>query len=358
MRHKHYIFIAIVVVLAAAAVVTLMPNFAGLAGFKEEVEITNKEPAVTCNGETLTFGLLDLMAENEAKAMLQRGFDADRKDELIAHIRKQLGHNFVQKTILTQEAKRRGIKVTEKDTKPEMEKIEEAAAQMNKTVDELFADTGLPRSVVMRDLEDNLLIKKLFDAIQAEQTVTPEDKAKAEKEIDEAKKGNAEARAKIEAIKKQLDEGADFAKFAEENSDCPSGKRGGGDLGFFGRNQMVKPFEDAAFALKPGEMSGIVPTGFGFHIIKLTEKNDEDDTIKASHILVKADEVPNLDDLLEAVKRSKSEDAVTDLFRKLYADAKIESHIKDLDFRPEAEPRDDDHTDCDHDHSNDAKPAE
>jgi peptidyl-prolyl cis-trans isomerase C len=81
----------------------------------------------------------------------------------------------------------------------------------------------------------------------------------------------AAARKKIEGIEAQLKKNGDFEKLAAENSDCPSSKNGG-DLGFFSRGQMVKPFEDAAFALAPGGTSGIVETQFGYHIIRLEDK--------------------------------------------------------------------------------------
>ncbi|MBD3387556.1 MAG: peptidylprolyl isomerase [Candidatus Altiarchaeales archaeon] len=61
--------------------------------------------------------------------------------------------------------------------------------------------------------------------------------------------------------------GKSFEKLAEEKSLCPSGRRGG-DLGWFARGNMVREFEKAAFSLKKGEMSGLVRTEFGWHIIK------------------------------------------------------------------------------------------
>ncbi len=69
----------------------------------------------------------------------------------------------------------------------------------------------------------------------------------------------------------EINSGKDFAAVAEEVSLCPSGSRGG-DLGYFGRGMMVKPFEDAAFELEPGVVSKPVQTQFGWHLILVTDK--------------------------------------------------------------------------------------
>jgi peptidyl-prolyl cis-trans isomerase D len=77
------------------------------------------------------------------------------------------------------------------------------------------------------------------------------------------------ARKKAEAIAERLSKGEDFAKVAKEASDDSASKDKGGDLGFFGPGEMAKPFEDAAFALKPGGLSAPVRTRFGWHVIRV-----------------------------------------------------------------------------------------
>ena len=85
-----------------------------------------------------------------------------------------------------------------------------------------------------------------------------------------------EARARAEEARAKALAGGDFAALAQEYSEDPSKDKSGGDLGFFGRKQMVPPFEEAAFALtKPGQISPVVKTQFGYHVIRLTEKRPE-----------------------------------------------------------------------------------
>ena len=105
------------------------------------------------------------------------------------------------------------------------------------------------------------------------------------------------ARQKAEDLLKRARAGEDFAALASENSEDPGSKTKGGDLGWFGRGQMIKEFEDAAFNLKDNEISNVVETKYGFHIIKVTghrtdkgPNGEPQEQVQASHILIRTGE--------------------------------------------------------------------
>lgn len=125
------------------------------------------------------------------------------------------------------------------------------------------------------------------------------------------------AREKAEKLRKELAGGADFNELAKGNSTCPSSQKGG-DLGFFGKGQMVPSFEKAAFELKPGEISDVVETQFGYHIIKLTEKKPaETVTFKDAQAKIE-----------EYLKGQKINVAVGDYVTEARKTAKVEILIK------------------------------
>jgi len=142
-------------------------------------------------------------------------------------------------------------------------------------------------------------VKASHILIGVDSSATPEVKAKAKE--------------KAEAVLKDLKAGKDFAEAAKADSTCPS-KDQGGDLGFFGKGQMVPAFEQVAFALKPGEISEVVETQFGYHIIKLIEKKDA--------------EPPKLEELKEKIatflKGQKTQKAVYDYVTRLRKETKVE----------------------------------
>ena len=106
------------------------------------------------------------------------------------------------------------------------------------------------------------------------------------------------AQAKIDSIKTLLDNGADFTALAKEHSEDPGSKDNGGELGFFGRGELVPEFEEVAYALQPGEISDVVKTQFGYHIIQLIEKRDN--RINCRHILIQT--LPDESDESETVR--------------------------------------------------------
>jgi peptidyl-prolyl cis-trans isomerase D len=101
-----------------------------------------------------------------------------------------------------------------------------------------------------------------------------------------------QARAEAEKLRARIAAGADFAKLADEHSDDLATRRDGGDLGLFARGQMIKPFEEAVFAMKPGEVS-VVETEFGFHVVHLDE-------VSPAHTETLAQARPQIIDALRA----------------------------------------------------------
>jgi peptidyl-prolyl cis-trans isomerase C len=138
----------------------------------------------------------------------------------------------------------------------------------------------------------------------------------------------AAAKKKAEGILAQLKGGADFAKLAAENSDDPGSKSRGGELGYFKKGQMVKEFEEAAFSTKPGELSGVVETKYGFHILKIAAHEGEG-------VVAFEETKPRLKNFMEVQKKRE---LVQQKLAELQKTSKIEKFLPAPPAPPQAAP--------------------
>jgi peptidyl-prolyl cis-trans isomerase D len=128
-------------------------------------------------------------------------------------------------------------------------------------IDALRAKTVVPEADVKRAYDDNI-----------EQYSTPEQIRASHILLKTEGKDDAAVKARIEDILKQAKGGADFGELAKKYSEDDSNAKNGGDLDYFGHGKMVPEFDAVAFTLQPGQISDVVKTQFGYHVIKLTDK--------------------------------------------------------------------------------------
>lgn len=213
---------------------------------------------------------------------------AERRDEIFREILDQL----VAYRALVQESRARKVTVADPEVEARIEAIRKQFPDEG-AFSKALADRGLSLDRLRADTREELLVAKLVEAEvtpqidvkesdikdfydkNPERFQQPEQVRASHILIRLPEGGSAEqkkaARAKAEDVLAQVKAGGDFAALARQHSQDGSAPQGG-DLNFFQRGQMVPAFEEAAFALQPGQVSGVVESPFGFHIIKVTER--------------------------------------------------------------------------------------
>lgn len=249
-----------------------------------------EEVAALVNGEPIVAAAV----QGEIKGILGRFQEQGRKpsETEMASLRESVLDKMIKLELLSQESKKAGIAVNTADIDNELKGYKKGFAD-DKAFAKALGEAGITEAELRKQIGKNLTIQKFIDTKFKGKAQVTEQEAKdfynnnqdkfkqpemaharhiliTAKET-EPKADKDRKRAKLVQIKKQLKDGGNFADLAKQFSDCPSKDRGG-DLGFFPRGQMVKPFEQAVFKMMPGDVSDIVETEFGYHLIKLEEK--------------------------------------------------------------------------------------
>ena len=208
---------------------------------------------------------------------------------------KQALENLINQRILLHEANRKGIQAEKEAVDSRIAEITSRYPDPEKFKEQL-AGMGVSDEEFHQEIEQNVILETLIEA------QTKDIKEAGQEEVEEFYRSNPDSFKKPEQVQAshillkmdpgaandetrtqkrlvlsrlrgEVEKGVDFAQLAREHSDCPSSSRGG-DLGLFERGKMAKAFEDAAFGMKVGEVSEIVETQFGYHLIKVTNRQD------------------------------------------------------------------------------------
>jgi peptidyl-prolyl cis-trans isomerase C len=293
MKHGSGLMVSLIV--AVSLLLSFSPLYAKQKAAKTEPKATasketSKDAAATVNGVAIKKSDVDSEMGRYERQMTLTGRTINPEQQ--KEVRKLVLDNLVNQELLSQETKKQGITVSDAEVNQQLEQLKKKFPG-----DKEFGDTlgrlKLTETDLKAQLAKDIAIKKLVDLEVANKiNITPEEtKAFYDQHPDLFKtpeqvrashilikvdpkatpEEKAKARSRIEEVQKKLKKGGDFAALAKEYSECPSSANGG-DLDFFQKGQMVAPFDKAAFELKKGEISDIVETQFGYHLIKVTDK--------------------------------------------------------------------------------------
>lgn len=306
---------------------------AGAAATAAEKTASPPENAAIVNGKPISYKDFSQEMDIYQRRMMQQGRAIP--EQYLPNVRAQMIQEMINSELLWQTSKKEGIEIKKEDVQKELDKIKAEPEQFQ----QILSTMRLNEDQLKEKLATNMAVKallenKVFTGIEVsdEEAKTFYDSNPAYfkrpeqvrarhilKKVDEnaTEKQKAEARKALEGIKARIVAGEDFAELAKKESDGPS-KEVGGDLGYFAKGKMVQPFAEAAFGLKPNEISDIVETRFGYHIIKVLDHRDAADVPFAE---TKQRIVQNL-------KNEKMKEKLNNYLAELRKDAKIENFVK------------------------------
>jgi len=303
---------------------------AGITAEEQALKTFPEGAAAVVNGETVMEADLIKEIENYKQAMSSQGQPV-QEDEMV--IKTQALDSLIVRTILLQEAKTQNIVATDDFVDTQISQLTQQYGG-EEQFNSMLEQQGLTIDFVKEQVSTSYIINTLIEEkTQSDVTVKEDEIAQfysenpqyfeqpeqiqashiliiVKEEATDADK--VAAKTKIKDIQKRVTNGLDFAEAAKTYSDGPSGPKGG-DLGFFGKGQMVPTFEAAAYALAINEVSDIVETQFGYHLIKLVGRKEAG--------TVSIDEVH--DEISSFLKQSKGDKAVEAYIESLKTSAEI-----------------------------------
>lgn len=315
---------------------TIILAYIAMPACAVEKQISDEKVAVV-NGAVITQGDFDREMErvNQQQASIGRPFNESQ----LIDVKKAILETLINRELLYQESQNHSVKVEDKAVVEQFEIMKKRfpsedefkAALLKMKISETTLKSQMRKNMAIQQFIDKEFVQKInvpekevkaFYVSQPDSFKEPEQVRamhiliKVDPGTDESKK--AEARKKLEGIQNRLRKGEDFEALAKEYSEGPSAAKGG-DLGYFSKGQMVKPFDEAAFGLSPGGVSDIVETQFGYHLIKVVDKKPEG--------MMSYEEVK--DKLQQYIKQQKVREQVNLSIENLKEKAKVERFQED-----------------------------
>ena len=321
-----------------------------IAGCGKKEEEKTDEMAVSVNGAVLMQSAIDADVEAIVKAQGDK-IPVEQLEYTKQMYANQVVQSFIIEKVLAEKAKAGGFTVTDEDRKQREADLVKAMARMPdapKSIEEYFKKFPLGEARARAEFENGILIDKMMKDAQAK-AGKKDYAAEAKKVIGNIASNNTASLEKIKDLKARLDKvpaaelAKKFAELAKANSTCPSSQKGG-DLGEFTHGQMVKEFDEVAFKLPLNKVSDPVKTQFGYHLIMVTkkvaavaakdDKPAEPEKVQASHILLKADAVPELSAVVNHLEKQAEREFVGNYIQNALKAAKIEASENYKRFLP------------------------